>query len=232
LGVVLGLVALGVTAPSGMAMTRWSGSCTFDGYSKFWPTRKWVPEAAGYHYIGTGPCKGTLDGKSFDGKGTLDLYANMKQPMGCSAGASLYNGPGYMVFHTGRKAAPASPAPAQPSAKKKKKRSKHKHRKKKKHGRHATTRKASNAPAPAPDPNQPQPHPPAPVTDEPMLQIYTDETNELFRITSDWYGAYRGLGVAYGGFPIDSSARDQCGNAGIPGQELKITYTTLTEMLG
>jgi hypothetical protein len=232
---VMGVLAFGLLASPAPAVTTWSGSCTYEGWSQFWPYRKWVPEPAGYYYQGKGPCKGTLNGAPFDGQGTIDLYANMKQPMGCSAGGSTYGGPVYMTFLTGagNRAPVSATTTTRPSSRPKphaKKRKHRSHRKQRKRARRAAVRAAaSNPPS---DPDQAAPRPPAPNTADPMLTAWTDEVNTANYITSDWYGNYRGFGTGFGTLASDTESLKQCGADGIPGTTLKSTYTTTTEMRG
>ena len=96
--VALAAVTLGVLAAPSSAYTRFSGTCSFSGYSKFWPGREWVPKPSGYHYKAFGTCDGKLNGKPFKGKALNDTNADMHQPMGCAAGGSTYGGPVYITF--------------------------------------------------------------------------------------------------------------------------------------
>jgi hypothetical protein len=259
--VVLNALALALAADSSSAMTTWSGTCSFTGYSQFWPYRKWVPQPSGYYYRGTGTCDGTLNGEPFKGGATVDNYANMHQPMGCVIGGSTYGGPLYITFYHGTPAdsstAPAPATPHEPSKKEKattKKKAKHKARKRRKGARRARKTQATSStttanpgdpqPPPAPtgptpdpnappqDPNQPPPQPPPPNTGYPMLAAWSDEVNTTNKITSDLWGAYRGFAIGYGGFPDDTNQLNQCGQDGVPGGMLTQTYTTITEMHG
>jgi hypothetical protein len=257
--VVLNALALALATDSSSAMTTWSGTCSFTGYSQFWPYRKWVPQPSGYYYRGTGTCDGTLNGEKWSGGATVDNYANMHQPMGCVVGGSTYGGPLYITFYHGTPAADSDPPaqPREPSRKQEKaaakKRKKHKkHRRRRHHGtkqsRASNRTAAKNAgdpqPPPAPtgpvpqdpnapfDPNQPPPQPPPPNTGYPTLAAWSDEVNTTNRITSDLWGAYRGFAVGYGGFPDDPAQLDQCGKDGVPGGMLTQTYTTITELHG
>src|SRR5436190_9677284 len=108
----MGAFAFGLLAQPSAAVTTWSGSCTYRGWNQFWPGRTWVPQPSGYHWVAQGPCKGTLNGAPFDGQGTIDLYADMKQPMGCAVGGSTYGGPMYMTFLTGAGKSAGSPGAA------------------------------------------------------------------------------------------------------------------------
>src|SRR3954451_12034838 len=137
--VVLNALALALAADTSSAMTTWSGTCTFTGYSQFWPYRKWVPQPSGYYYRGTGSCDGTLNGEPWKGGATVDNYADMHQPMGCVIGGSTYGGPLYITFYHGTRAEAEAPPPAEPkppskdrkaATKKKKKHKKHKKHKK------------------------------------------------------------------------------------------------------
>lgn len=98
--VVSNVLTFGLLAEPSMGMTTWSGTCTYKGWSQFWPKRRWVPVPSGYHYRGRGQCEGILNGKPFKGRSVIDNYADMKQPMGCPFGGSTYGGPVYMTFVT------------------------------------------------------------------------------------------------------------------------------------
>ena len=63
---LLGALAFALYADSASAMTTWSGTCKYEGWSQFWPKRRWIPAPSGYHYQGTGTCKGTLNGQPYD----------------------------------------------------------------------------------------------------------------------------------------------------------------------
>jgi hypothetical protein len=95
-------VAFGLLAESGSAMTTFSGTCSYSGFSRFWPGRKFVSVSSGYHYQGKGTCDGKLNGSPFKGKSNIDVNADMHQPMGCLVGGSTYGGPVIMTFLTKR----------------------------------------------------------------------------------------------------------------------------------
>jgi hypothetical protein len=192
---VMGALAVGLLADSASAETTWSGVCTYSGYAQFWPYRKWTPQPSGYYTKGTGPCDGVLNGQPFHGTGTLEVYANMKQPMSCAIGGSTYGGPTYLIFLTSTSSPPPKPAASsttqtqqQPKARKhrkKKRRHKARHKKRVHHAAASSTASSSSASAPAqdaqaaptsdpsqttttPDPPQdPQSPPPPPAAPDP-----------------------------------------------------------------
>src|SRR5947207_250240 len=95
----MGAFAFGLLAQPSAAVTTWSGSCTYRGWNQFWPGRTWVPHPSGYHWVAQGPCEGSLNGAPFDGQGTIDLYADIKQAVGGALGAATYGG---LVRHLAR----------------------------------------------------------------------------------------------------------------------------------
>jgi hypothetical protein len=233
---VLTAMMLGVFAQPGMAYTSFEGTCTYRGWSEFWPHRRWVPEPSGYHWRATGHCKGTLNGRPFDGPSTMDNWANMKQPMGCVVGGSRYGGPAYMTFITDENKAKTKP-------KKKKKKKKKKARGKKgdrgrKNGdrRSGSRARASQAQAassePARDPEEPTPRPPAPRSDYPVLQAWSDEVNLSNNIISDLWGAQRGYAVGYGELESGPEGLERCSGEGVDRLVLKQEYHTVRELRG
>jgi hypothetical protein len=230
---VLATLFAGLLAEPSMGYTTWSGTCTFNGWSYFWPYRKWAPQPSGYHYIGKGDCKGTLNGKTYNGRAKVDNYANMKQPMSCGIGGSTYGGPVYIIFMKHKKAAGSSGKPKkgkttfargratdQASAA----------RTRKAHRRAAKASAASSSPPR--DPQQPPPVPPAPSTHYPVLTAWSDEVNMLNYIDSDLWGAYRGFAVGRGGFPSDPNALQKCAGNGVEKGWLTQTYTTISPLRG
>jgi hypothetical protein len=239
---LLGALAFCLAADTASAETSFSGSCTFTGWSQFWPKRRLVPVPSGYHYQGQGTCDGTLNGKAFKGPASVDNYADMKQPMGCVVGGSTYGGPLYITFDTGAASKSSTATKTESKPVQRRRANKH-HRKKartKAHRARAKARKAS-VKAAASDPTPPHPPPsdqatpapPAPISENPMLAAWTDEVNTLNKITSDLWGAYRGYGIGTGRFPDDPNDPPRCVNGeGIPGEPLTQSYTTITELVG
>jgi hypothetical protein len=255
--VVLNALALALATESSSAMTKWSGTCTFTGYSQFWPYRKWEPQPSGYYYRGTGTCDGVLNGEKWAGGATVDNYADMHQPMSCGVGGSTYGGPLYITFYHGtpsddQEVATPRPPDRKEKATAKKKAKKKKGRRRRHHSHRSTSSRsgkiATNAsdpqPPPAPtgpvpqdpsrpfDPNKAPPPPPAPNTGYPTLAAWSDEVNVTNKITSDLWGAYRGFAIGYGGFPDNQEELTQCGEDGVPGGMLTQTYVTITELHG
>jgi len=94
------LLAVGLAQPAA-AGTTWSGHCDQLGFISFFPTRKVLPEPAGYEIATKGTCHGVLNGKPFDGPANLFAHADMHSPMGCLIGESLGGSPAYMRFARG-----------------------------------------------------------------------------------------------------------------------------------
>jgi hypothetical protein len=238
---VLGSLTFGLLVQPAGAETTWSGVCTYEGWSQFWPYRKWIPQPSGYHYRGKGTCEGKLNGKPYKGRSTVDNYANMKQPMSCAIGGSTYGGPVYLTFvdakpprrtRKPRRKPPKGyrdkPGKHVSSGGKKRHRT-HRRRHRQRHHKRVMTKRYASAPQ---DPQQPPPVPPAPNTVYPVLAAWSDEVNIMNDIYSDLWGAYRGFAVGYGGFPDDPNALDKCRGEGVKGGQLKQTYTTLRELHG
>jgi hypothetical protein len=243
LPVLLGALMLGPLAQPSVAENSWSGSCAFDNYTDFWPAHTMVPEPSGYYAHGTGHCKGKLNGKPFDGTAEIQAWANMHTDMSCTVGLGPNAGPAYLIFKTGaaRAAGSSGAAGAQRSATKParryRKHSRHKARHKGKRARRAAPARRATARAassdPPRDPSQPVPRPPIPDTPEPTLEVWLDVVSTAPNlIFSDMHGAYRGHALGAGTWTGNLDSLKQCLGDGIPGSPSKVTWTTVTELLG
>ena len=69
--------------------TTWNGTCKFTGTSYFVRPYRLTPELNGDKPEGSGTCKGTLDGKPYDGPVGMFIDGRMEQAMSCEAGVPI-----------------------------------------------------------------------------------------------------------------------------------------------
>jgi hypothetical protein len=117
----LALLASGALAQESAAMTTYAGDCSFKGMTHAFPGAHWLPVPGYYIQDGSGHCKGTLDGKPFDGAISFYTKVNMDAPMSCAGGYWLGGGPLYITFLVHPPAAPASARSTERTTSKKKK---------------------------------------------------------------------------------------------------------------
>jgi hypothetical protein len=98
-GTLAALIVLAASAPGASAAT-WDGSCQMNGQIDLLQPYHLVPEGRDYAGHAAGACKGTLNGKPYDGPAQAYLDGRMSKPMSCEAGVA--NGvPGWLYFGSG-----------------------------------------------------------------------------------------------------------------------------------
>ncbi len=80
-------VLLGASA-SGASATTWAGSCNASGTIYFTPPYTLIVQHHDYEVFGSGTCRGTLNGRPYDGPVSIHVDGRMNKPMSCEAGLS------------------------------------------------------------------------------------------------------------------------------------------------
>jgi hypothetical protein len=93
------LVLLAANA-AGASATTWSGSCDLNGRTTMLEPYHLMIEGRDYQSQASGTCKGTLNGKPYDGPAQGYIDGRMSKPMSCEAGASD-NVPGILYLGSG-----------------------------------------------------------------------------------------------------------------------------------
>jgi hypothetical protein len=99
LGALGALVLLAATA-TGASATTWSGSCDLSGETTVLEPYHLTIEGRDYESRASGTCKGTLNGKPYDGPAQTYVDGRMNKPMSCETGISD-NVPGWLYFGSG-----------------------------------------------------------------------------------------------------------------------------------
>jgi hypothetical protein len=99
IGALGALVLLAATA-TGASATTWDGSCEMSGRIDLIQPYHFVPENRDYVSYASGTCKGTLNGKPYDGPAQAFNDGRMNKPMSCGAGFAN-DIPGWFYFGSG-----------------------------------------------------------------------------------------------------------------------------------
>jgi hypothetical protein len=99
LATVGALVLLAANA-AGASATTWSGSCDLNGKTTMLEPYHLMIEGRDYESQASGTCKGTLNGKPYDGPAQGYIDGRMNKPMSCEVGASD-NVPGILYLGSG-----------------------------------------------------------------------------------------------------------------------------------